>query len=69
MVVDTANALSNLGKTTPVVTTPIVMVAANTKNPKTEDNSVLPISIISILSVTALTVVSKKRKFKVVKKG
>jgi len=69
MVADTANALSNLGKTTPVVTTLTVMVAATTKNPKTEDNSVLPISIISILSVTTLAVVTRKRKFKLVKKG
>ncbi len=69
MVADTANALSNLGKTTPAVTTPTVMVAATTKNPKTGDNSLFPISVIAILSVTTLTVVTRKRKFKLVKKG
>ena len=67
MVVDTTNALSNLGKTTPTVTTPTTTTAP-TSNPKTGDNSATPISIIAILSVATLTVVTRKRKFKLVQK-
>ena len=61
--------ITNLGKTTPAVTTPTVKVTATTKNPKTGDNSLFPISVIAILSVTTLGIVRKQRKFKVVKKG
>ena len=60
MVVDTTTALSNVGNMTN-------KAATDTTNPKTSDNSATSISIITLMSVTALTVVSKKRKFKVVK--
>jgi len=69
MVVDAKNVLSNAGKITPEATTPTVTTTVTTKNPITGDNSLLPISIIAILLTTTLSVVSKKRKFKVVKKG
>jgi len=63
MVVDAANTLSNLGKTTPAVTT-----TATTKNPKTsESNPVRNLSAIVILSVATIAVVSKKRIIKLVK--
>ena len=55
MVVDASNVLNNIDET------------ATTQNPKTGDNSATPISIIAILSVAIIAVVSKKRKFKVVK--
>ena len=57
----------DLSKTpTPEVTT--VTTPAPIKNPKTgEGNAARPLIMIAILSVTTLAVVSKKRKFKVVK--
>ena len=59
--------ITNAEKSTETLT---ITKTVTTKNPKTsESNTVVIISLISILSVTALTVVSKKRKFKVVKKG
>jgi len=70
MVVDSANELSNVGETAnPAVsaTTPVKHTIA--KNPKTSGNNTVGIiSIIAILSATTLGVVSKKRKFKVVRK-
>jgi len=63
MVVDTTNALSKVGETTTEVTVP-----ATDTNPKTGNNNPIgTLSIIAIMSVATLTVVSKKRKFKVVK--
>jgi len=59
-VVDVASTSTN--KDTPIA-------PETTKNPKTRGgNTVATISLIAILSVATLTVVSKKRKFKVVKK-
>ncbi len=60
MVVDSTNTLSNVGETT----TPVP-----TQNPKTgQSNSMENILIVAIMSVVTLGVVSKKLKFKVVKK-
>jgi len=68
MIVDKTNDLSNVGNITIEVLTD-TDTTSTTKNPKTGgSNAIGFISIIAILSVTTFTVVSKKRKFKLVQK-
>ena len=67
MVVDKTNALSGGGETDVPDTS---KTSETTKNPITGENTkVETFSLIAILSVATFVVVSKKRKFKLVKKG